>query len=36
MTELRHEKTNNVVFEQVDTNQAVKVQKMTRGWKFGI
>ena len=31
-----HEKTNNVVSEQLDTNRAVQAQKMVRGCKFWI
>ena len=34
--ELCHEKTNNVVSEQLDTNRAVQAQKMVRGCKFWI
>ena len=30
------EKTNNVVSDKSDTNQAVQAQKMARGWKFWI
>ena len=35
MTELCHEKTNNVVFNRTDTKLAVQVQKMTRWLKVG-
>ena len=31
-----HEKTNNVILDNSDTNQAVQAQKMARGWKFCI
>ena len=34
--ELRREKTNNVVSDQSDTNQAVQPLEMARGWKFWI
>ena len=36
INEQRHEKTNNMVYDLVDTNQAVQLQKMARGLKFWI
>ena len=37
VNESRREKTNNLLFpNRSDTNRAVQVQKMARGWKFWI